>query len=166
MPVQGSLSIERMCLLGGVSRAGFYRSLQEQMPVEEDMAVRSAIQQIAVEHRRRYGYRRIAAELRRRGMLVNHKRVARIMREDNLLGVQPRAFVVTTDSDHKLEVYLNLAGRMKLTGVNQLWVADITYIRLHREFVYLAVVLDAYSRKVVGWELDRTLAARLRRRMR
>jgi transposase InsO family protein len=131
------------------------------MPVEEDMAVRSAIQQIAVEHRRRYGYRRIAAELRRRGMLVNHKRVARIMREDNLLGVQPRAFVVTTDSDHKLEVYLNLAGRMKLTGVNQLWVADITYIRLHREFVYLAVVLDAYSRKVVGWELDRTLAARL-----
>jgi len=129
--------------------------------VEEDMAVRSAIQQIAVEHRRRYGYRRIAAELRRRGMLVNHKRVARIMREDNLLGVQPRAFVVTTDSDHKLEVYLNLAGRMKLTGVNQLWVADITYIRLHREFVYLAVVLDAYSRKVVGWELDRTLAARL-----
>ena len=161
MPVQGSLSIERMCLLGGVSRAGFYRSLQQQMPVEEDMAVRSAIQQIAVEHRRRYGYRRIAAELRRRGMLVNHKRVARIMREDNLLGVQPRAFVVTTDSDHKLEVYLNLAGRMKLTGVNQLWVADITYIRLHREFVYLAVVLDAYSRKVVGWELDRTLAARL-----
>jgi putative transposase len=94
-------------------------------------------------------------------MLVNHKRVARIMREDNLLAVQPRAFVVTTDSDHKLEVYLNLAGRMKLTGVNQLWVADITYIRLHREFVYLAVILDAYSRKVVGWELDRTLAARL-----
>jgi len=161
MPLQGSLGIERMCRLTGISRAGFYRSLQEQMPVEEDMEVRSAIQQTAVEHRRRYGYRRITAELRRRGMLVNHKRVARIMREDNLLAVQPRAFVVTTDSDHKLEVYLNLAGRMKLTGVNQLWVADITYIRLHREFVYLAVILDAYSRKVVGWELDRTLAARL-----
>ena len=94
------------------------------------MEVRSAIQQIAVEHRRRYGYRRITAELRRRGMLVNHKRVARIMREDNLLAVQPRAFVVTTDSDHELEVYLNLASRMKLTGINQLWVADITYIRL------------------------------------
>jgi putative transposase len=161
MPMQGSLSIERMCQLAGVSRAGFYRSLQEQMPVEEDMEVRSAIQQIAVEHRRRYGYRRIAAELRRRGMLVNHKRVARIMRQDNLLAVQPRAFVVTTDSQHQLEVYLNLASRMKLTGINQLWVADITYIRLHREFVYLAVILDAYSRKVVGWELDRTLAARL-----
>ncbi len=159
--MQGSLSIEQMCRLSGVSRAGFYRSLQEQMPMEEDMEVRSVIQQIAVEHRRRYGYRRIAAELRRRGMLVNHKRVARIMREDNLLAVQPRAFVVTTNSQHKLEVYLNLASRMKLTGINQLWVADITYIRLHREFVYLAVILDAWSRKAVGWELDRTLAARL-----
>jgi transposase InsO family protein len=159
--MQGSLSIERMCRLTGVSRAGFYRCLQEQVPVEEDMEVRSAIQQIAVEHRRRYGYRRIAAELRRRGMLVNHKRVARIMREDNLLAVQPRAFVVTTDSQHQLEVYLNLASRMKLTGINQLWVADITYIRLHHEFVYLAVIVDAWSRRVVGWELDRTLAARL-----
>src|SRR5271167_4366878 len=94
-------------------------------------------------------------------MLVNHKRVLRIIREDNLLAVQPRAFVVTTDSDHELEVYLNLAGRMKLTGMNQLWIADITYIRLKKEFVYLAVVLDAFSRKVVGWTLDRTLAARL-----
>ena len=159
--MQGSLSIERMCGLARVSRAGFYRSLQERMPVEEDMEVRSAIQTIALEHRRRYGYRRITAELRRRGMLVNHKRVARIMREDNLLGVQPRAFVVTTDSDHELEVYLNLARRMKLTGVNQLWVADITYIRLKAEFVYLAVILDSYSRKVVGWALERTLAARL-----
>jgi putative transposase len=161
MPLQGSLSIERMCQLAGVSRAGFYRSLQERAPVEEDMEVRSVIQQIAVEHRRRYGYRRISAELRRRGMLVNHKRVLRIMREDNLLGVQPRAFVVTTDSDHEFEVYLNLASRMKLTGMNQLWVADITYIRLQKEFVYLAVILDAFSRKVVGWALDRTLAARL-----
>ena len=111
------------------------------------------IQQIAVEHRRRYGYRRISAELRRRGMLVNHKRVLRIMREDNLLAVQPGAFVVTTDSDHEFEIYLNLASRMKLTGMNQLWVADITYIRLKKEFVYLAVVLDAFSRKVVGWAL-------------
>jgi putative transposase len=161
MSRQGSLSIERMCQLVPVSRAGFYRSLQEQRPVEEDAEVRSAIQQIAVEHRRRYGYRRISAELRRRGMLVNHKRVARIMREDNLLAVQPRQFVVTTDSDHQLEVYLNLASRMKLTGVDQLWLADITYIRLQTEFVYLAVLLDGFSRKVVGWALDRTLASRL-----
>jgi putative transposase len=161
MSMQGSLSIERMCYLAQVSRAGFYRSLAEKMPVEEDLEVRSAIQKIAVEHRRRYGYRRITAELRRQGMQVNRKRVARIMREDNLLAVQPRAFVVTTNSDHKLEIYLNLAGRMKLNGINQLWVADITYIRLLREFVYLAVVLDAFSRKVVGWSLERTLAARL-----
>jgi putative transposase len=161
MPLQGSLSIERMCQLAQVSRAGFYRYLQGRAPVEEDMEVRSTIQTIAVEHRRRYGYRRITAELRRRGMLVNHKRVARMMREDNLLAVQPRTFRVTTDSAHDFEVFLNLACRMKLTGINQLWVADITYIRLQREFVYLAVILDAFSRKVVGWALDRSLASRL-----
>lgn len=161
MPLQGSMSIERMCQLAQVSRAGFYRSLQECLPVEEELEVRSMIQQIALGHRRRYGYRRVTAELRRRGMLVNHKRVSRLMREDNLLAVQPRAFVVTTDSKHELEVYLNLASRMKLTGINQLWVADITYIRLKTEFVYLAIILDGFSRKVVGWALERTLATRL-----
>jgi transposase InsO family protein len=136
MPLQGSLSIERMCQLAQVSRAGFYRYLQGRAPVEEDMEVRSTIQAIAVEHRRRYGYRRIAAELRRRGMLVNHKRVARIMREDNLLAMQPRTFRITTDSAHDLEVFLNLARRMKLTGINQLWVADITYIRRWRPLLH------------------------------
>jgi putative transposase len=161
MSRQGGLRIERMCQLAQVSRAGFYRSLQEAQPVEEEMRVRAEIQQIALAHRRRYGYRRITAELRRRGLLVNHKRVGRLMREDNLLAVQPQAFVVTTDADHALEVSLNLASRLTLTGMNQLWVADITYIRLKREFVYLAVMLDAYSRKVVGWALERTLAVRL-----
>jgi putative transposase len=159
MSMQGSLGIEQMCQLAQVSRAGFYRSLQEQRPVEEEMEVRSAIQQMVLQHRRRYGYRRVSAELRRQGMLVNHKRVARIMREDDLLALQPKRFVVTTDSKHELEVYLNLANRMKLTGINQLWVADITYIRLKAEFVYLAVILDGFSRKVVGWALDRTLAS-------
>jgi putative transposase len=161
MSRQGSLSIERMCQLVPVSRAGFYRSLQQSQPEEEAMAVRAEIQHLALAHRRRYGYRRITAELRRRGLLVNHKRVARLMREDNLLAVQPRAFMVTTDSQHDLEVYLNLARRLTLTGINQLWVADITYIRLRAEFVYLAVVLDGFSRKVVGWALDTTLATRL-----
>jgi len=161
MSLQGGLSIERMCQLAQVSRAGFYRSLQQQQPAEEELEVRSAIQQIVLAHRRRYGYRRVTAELRREGLLVNHKRVVRLMREDNLLAVQPRAFVATTDSKHQLEVYLNVAKRMKLTGINQLWVADITYIRLRTEFVYLAVILDAFSRKVVGWELDRSLATRL-----
>jgi len=150
-----------MCQLASVSRRSFYRSLKERQPTEEEMEVRSAIQTIALEHRRRYGYRRITAELHRRGMQVNHKRVARIMREDNLLGVQPERFVVTTNSSHKLEIYLNLASRMKLTGIHQLWVADITYIRLKAEFVYLAVILDRFSRKVVGWALDRTLGNRL-----
>jgi transposase InsO family protein len=150
-----------MCQLAGVSRAGFYRSLQREQPVEEELEVRSTIQRIYAEHKRRYGYRRVSAELRRRGMLVNHKRVARLMREDNLLAAQPKSFVVSTESDHQLEVYLNLAKRMKLTGVNQLWVADITYIRLKREFVFLAVILDAFSRKVIGWQLERTLTARL-----
>jgi transposase InsO family protein len=150
-----------MCWLVAVSRSGYYRSLRGRYPEEEDAEVRAAIQEIAVAHQRRYGYRRIAAELRRRGMQVNHKRVVRLMGEDNLLAIRRRRFVITTDSKHELEVYLNLAARMKLTGLNQLWVADLTYIRLKNEFVYLAVILDKWSRRVVGWELDRTLAARL-----
>jgi putative transposase len=150
-----------MCWLAGVSRAGYYRTLREQHPEEEDMEVRAAIQEIALAHHRRYGYRRIGAELRRRGLQVNHKPVVRWMREDNLLAIRQRRFVISTDSQHELEVYLNLAKRMKLTASNQLWIADLTYIRLHSEFVYLAVILDAWSRRVVGWALDRSLAARL-----
>jgi transposase InsO family protein len=161
MPMQGNLSVERMCRVAAVSRASFYRWLEPLAPVEEEMEVRAAIQSVVLEHRRRYGYRRVTRELRRRGLVVNHKRVARLMGEDNLLAVQPRSWVATTNSGHELEVYMNLARRMKLTGINQLWVADITYIRLAAEFVYLAVVLDGYSRKVVGWALERTLAASL-----
>ena len=157
MPLQGRLSIEHLCQLVAVSRRGFYRSLRQREPAEEETEVRSLIQQIALEHRRRYGYRRITAELRRRGVQVNRKKVARMMRDDNLLAIQPKRFVVTTNSKHKCEVYLNLAARMTLTGINQLWVADITYVRLKGEFVYLAVILDRFSRKVVGWAVDRTL---------
>lgn len=161
MHLQGSLSIETMCRVGQVSRASFYRSLAESAPAEEEMEVRSAIQEVAVAHRRRYGYRRMTAELRARGLVVNHKRVARLMGEDNLLAIRGRKFVATTDSNHRLEVYLNLASRMQVTGPNQLWVADITYIRLKQEFIYLAVVLDAFSRRVVGWCAERTLHTRL-----
>jgi transposase InsO family protein len=161
MRLQGGLSVERMCQLAQVSRAGFYRCFKEQEPQQEEMELRSTIQQIFLEHRRRYGYRRMTKELRRRGVVANRKRVQRLMQEDNLLAVQPKAFVTTTNSQHECEVYLNLARRMKLTGINQLWVADITYIRLQGEFVYLAVILDAFSRKVVSWELDRNLTCAL-----
>lgn len=150
-----------MCRWAEVSRAGFYRYFKQQQPREEEQQVRAAIQQVVIENRNRYGYRRVTRELRYRGMVVNHKRVARIMKKDNLLAVQRRAFVLTTDSNHEFEVYMNLAKRMKLTGINQLWVADITYIELGREFVYLAIILDAFSRRVVGWALERTLSTRL-----
>lgn len=146
-----------MCQLAQVSRAGFYRWLRRKQPEAEEMAVRAAIQAIAIEHRRRYGYRRITAELRHRGLLVNRKRVLRLMQEDNLLAIRTRTFVRTTDAQHSFAIYLNLAQRMELTAPNQLWVADITYIRLQQEFVYMAVVLDAFSRRVVGWALSRSL---------
>jgi putative transposase len=141
-----------------VSRAGFYRHRHESETKDRDMDLRDEIQKIALEMPT-YGRRRMAAELKRRGWKVNHKRVHRIMRQDNLLCLRRRKFVVTTDSNHHHPVYPNLAASMELTGINQLWVADITYIRLETEFVYLAVILDAFSRRVVGWALDRTLAA-------
>jgi putative transposase len=154
------LAIERMCELAGVSRRGFYRFDPEAKPAERDMDLRDAIQRIALETPS-YGRPRITAELRRRGWTVNPKRVQRIMREDNLLCLRRRKFILTTDSRHGFPIYSNLAGKMTLTNVNQLWIADITYIRLESEFVYLAVVLDAFSRRVIGWALDRTLEAQL-----
>ena len=155
--LQGKLSVERMCTLAQVSRAGFYRWLQKKEPAAEETAVRSAIQEVAVQHHRHYGYRRITAQLRQRGLVVNRKRVLRIMQEDNLLAIRTRKFVSTTDSSHSFEVYLNLAKRMELTAPNQLWIADLTYIRVQQEFVYLAVVLDAFSRRVIGWALNSSL---------
>jgi transposase InsO family protein len=124
--------------------------------VDADLDLRDEIQRIALEWPC-YGWRRITEELHRRDWPVNHKRVLRIMREDNLLCLRRRKFVVTTDSNHGRPVYPNLAGEMVLTGLDQLWVADITYIRLEVEFVYLAVVLDAFSRRVIGWSLGRSL---------
>ncbi len=125
------------------------------------MTVRAAVQQIVLEHRRRYGYRRVTAELRRRGMAVNHKRVARLMQEDQLLALGRRPWVTTTHSGHALQVYVNLARRLRLSAPDQLWVADITYLRLAQEFVYLAVVGDGFSRRAVGWALERSLPTRL-----
>ena len=144
-----------MCELGQVSRAGWYRQGADPS-ADRDVELRDEIQKIALEWPA-YGSRRITAELRRRKWTVNRKRVQRLMRKDNLLCLRKRKFVVTTDSDHPLRVYPNLARQMTLTGIDQLWRADITYVRLAVEFVYLAVILDAYSRRVIGWELDSTL---------
>jgi len=151
------LTIQRMVELGRVSRPGFYRFDESgRAGPDPDIDLRDAIQRIALEWPS-YGRPRITQELRRRGWTVNPKRVYRLLREDNLLCVRKRKFVVTTDSNHGRKVYPNLARNMRLTGVDQLWRADITYIRLRDEFVFLAVILDAYSRRVIGWALERTL---------
>jgi len=150
------LPLERLCRLAHISRAGYYRWQNALPVVDRDMDLRDEIQRIALELPS-YGWPRITAELKRRGWEANHKRVYRIMRQDNLLCLRRRKFVVTTDSNHDRPVYPNLARGLVLTGLDQLWVADITYIRLETEFVYLAVILDAYSRRVIGWALDRTL---------
>ena len=154
------MTVERMCELARVSRAGFYRFSPRPAGVDPDMELRDALQRVALEFPS-YGWPRVTAELQRRGWAVNHKRVYRLMREDNLLCLRKRKFVVTTDSDHGLPVYPNLVPALKLTGLDQLWAADLTYIRLALEFVYLAVILDAFSRRVIGWALDRTLEATL-----
>jgi putative transposase len=150
------IPLGRLCELGQVSRAGFYRWQQAPAAMDHDLDLRDEMQRIAVEFPY-YGWRRMQKELKDRGWLVNHKRVRRLMREDNLLCLRRRKFVVTTDSNHDRPVYPNLAAEVELSGINQLWVADITYIRLELEFVYLAVVLDAFSRRVIGWALDRSL---------
>src|ERR1700676_1048735 len=158
---QGELSIERMCILARFSRAGYYRRWKASMPRQEETEVRDAIQRIVLANRR-YGYRRIAAQLRRDGLVANHKRVLRLMRQDNLLCLRKRPFVpVTTDSRHAWRVVPNLARGLVPTGLDQLWVADITYVRLLEEFAYLAVLLDAFSRRVIGWALDKHLRASL-----
>jgi putative transposase len=150
------LTVQRMCALAKVSRAGFYRFPTARSGGAAEVELRDALQRIALEFPS-YGWPRMTRELARRGWTVNHKRVYRLMREDNLLCLRRRKFVVTTDSAHALPVYPNLAGAMMLTDMDQLWVADITYIRLRCEFVYLAVILDAFSRRVIGWALGRTL---------
>ena len=149
------------CWLAEVSRAGFYRHWQEREPNQEEMLLRDRLQQVVVGERRRRGYRYVLRVLRAEGFAVNHKRVLRLMREDSLLCLRKRKFVLTTDSEHQFSVHPNLVPGLTLTGINQLWVADITYIRLREDFIYLAVVMDAYSRRIIGWALDRHLQASL-----
>lgn len=151
----GGLSLAALCTLTGASRAGFYR-YQQRDDTDPHMELRDRIQRVALEWPA-YGYRRVTAELHRQGQEANHKLVLRLMREDNLLCVRRRKFLHTTDSAHGRRVYPNLAETMTLSGVDQLWIADITYIRLLEAFVYLAVILDSYSRRILGWALGQTL---------
>ncbi len=157
MKADRGLTIVRMVELVQVSRSGFYRFDDSAEPrPDPHMDLRDAIQRIALAWPS-YGRPRITAELRRQDWTVNPKLVYRLMREDNLLCVRKRKFVVTTDSNHAHKVYPNLAPGLILTAPDQLWRADITYIRLREEFVFLAVILDAFSRRVIGWALDRTM---------
>ena len=158
---QGGPKIAHLCLLGGVSRASYYRHFEASAPARADTQLRDEIQKLSLKHRH-YGYRRIAAQLKRNGLIVNHKRVLRLMREDNLLCLRQSPFVPrTTDSRHGFAVVPNLVRWLVPTGVDQIWVSDITYIRLGEAFIYLAVVIDAFSRKVIGWALDSHIQASL-----
>lgn len=146
-----------------MSRASYYRAWHGSEPAAAETELRDAMQRICLGHRQ-YGYRRVGAALRQQGWAVNSKKIRRMMREDNLLAVRKRKWVTTTDSRHALSVFPNLGRYVEADGPDRLWVADLTYIRLRQEFVYLAVVLDAWSRRVVGWELGRDLTAGLAKR--
>lgn len=161
------LALSRMCAVLEVRRDNYYRwlaagqaAVQTTHGKDDDLVVRDAIQRIALEMPS-YGYRTITRELARRGIVANHKRVLRLMREDNLLCLRRKRFQVTTDSKHAYTVYPNLVPALEVDGLDQLWVADITYIRFQQEFIYLAVVLDAFSRRCIGWALETYLDARL-----
>lgn len=161
MSQQGNEAIQACCQWAAVNRAGFYRRWSKSSPRAEETEVRDHLQRLALSHRH-YGYRRLGVLLRREGWCVNHKRVLRLMRHDNLLCLRRKALVpATTDSAHNWRVFPNLVRGIQLTAINQLWVADITYVRLGQEYVYLSVVLDAYSRRVIGWAMERHLHASL-----
>jgi putative transposase len=157
---KAGLSITEACQAARLGRSGFYRHFEEHFPRQADTELRGQIQQICLQNRC-YGSRRVARELREQGRVVNRKRVIRLMQADNLLCLRKRRYVCTTDSRHTYAVYPNLTRDWKPNDINQLWVADITYIRLRESFLYLAVVLDAHSRKVIGWALDNHLRAEL-----
>ncbi len=161
---ENHLSISRACFALGVNRDGYYRWVERKQSNPQDtydMDLRDEIQKIAIEFPC-YGYRRITRELNHRAYKVNHKRVLGLMKEDNLTGMKNKKFIPkTTDSEHNFQVYPNLAKDLDVTTINQLWVADITYVHLVKEFVYLAVVIDIFSRRCIGWGLSRDIDTQL-----
>lgn len=157
------INIKRCCSALRVSRSGYYVWIEQDQisyPNSHEMKIKGEIESITLDFPK-YGYRRVKIELRRRGFKVNHKVVYDIMKENDLLCRNKRFVPRTTDSEHNLPVYLNLTKDMVVTGINQYWAADITYIRLVREFVYLAVIIDVFSRKCIGWKLGRDIDAKL-----
>jgi putative transposase len=154
------ISIERLCELMGVSRSWYYERSTAGKKAHRDADLRDAIELIVLEFPG-YGYRRVTAALRRKGWSVNHKRVLRIMREESLLCQLKRRFVPTTDSAHAFGRYPNLIRDLEIDGLDQVWISDITYVRLPASFCYLAAILDAYSRRCVGWHLSRFIDTRL-----
>lgn len=158
---ENRVTIRQMCQWAGVSRASYHRWSEESEPRAAEMMLREAMQRLCLAHRT-YGKRRIHALLVREGWVIGERRVGQWMREDNLLCVRKRRFVLaTTSSDHAYGIYPNLAPFVQVSGINQLWVADLTYVRLREEFVYLALVLDVYSRRAIGWSVGRALTAEL-----
>lgn len=155
-----TLSLRRLCQLVGVSRSWYYAHPATDALAERDLDLRDAIECVTLEFPG-YGYRRVTHTLQREGWAVNHKRVLRIMRQESLLCHLKRRFLVTTDSAHGLPTYPNLLAQTTLSAPNQAWVADITYVRLPTSFVYLACVLDAYSRRCIGWKLSRQIDTQL-----
>jgi putative transposase len=154
------LSVRHLTQLLGVSRAWLYARANQPTQAQRDVELRDAIEGIVLEFPG-YGYRRVTKALQRDGWEVNHKRVLRVMRQESLLCVLKRAFVSTTNSAHQYATYPNLLAGADLSGIDQAWVADITYIKLPTTFVYLACILDAYSRRCIGWQLARTIDTQL-----
>lgn len=154
-----ALSIRQLCSLVGVSRSGYYDQ-SDASASSTAVALRAAIEALVLAFPR-YGYRRVTKQLQRDGWVVNHKRVLRVMREESLLCQLKRRFVVTTDARHAGRRYPNLIATLTPQRPDQIWQADITYIRLPTSFVYLACVLDGYSRRCVGWALSRMIDTQL-----
>jgi len=158
----GSLPISDAACLLGVSKSGYYKWLHRSCSdsIQAEMGIRDELQKIAIEFPR-YGYRRMTIELNNRGFHVNHKRVLRMMREDNLLCVKRHFKPLTTNSNHEYRVYPNLIKNLTIVRPDQVWASDITYIQLTDEFVYLAVMLDLFTRKCIGWQLGRHIDTQL-----
>lgn len=155
------IPIAMACSALRLSRSNFYSWTKRENQEDLDRYLRKEIEGISLEFPF-YGYRRVSKELRRRDLAVNHKKVLRLMKEDNLICRRKRAFrPVTTDSDHNYNIYSNLIKDIEVTGLNHIWVADITYVHLLHEFIYLAAIIDLFSRKCIGWCLGRNIDSSL-----